>query len=209
MAQGLIYFARNPAFQHLTKIGKTSKLNVEERGLTASNVPEDFDYIAVFKCEDMDWAECKIHEQFKTFRHVAAGGRKTEFFWSGCIADAIKYTKDLKGVYDATEDETEEIEVQQNGENQRTRIPNTTFEMLGLAPGTVILFKNDPNMPAVIVDGRNKIKYGDWEPRSISAVANELLNSHVNGFEYFYYNNEMLFLMRPDMRPEKDECQIA
>ena len=65
MAQGLIYFARNPAFQHLTKIGKTSKLNVEERGLTASNVPEDFDYIAVFKCEDMDWAECKIHEQFK------------------------------------------------------------------------------------------------------------------------------------------------
>ena len=37
MAQGLIYFARNPAFQHLTKIGKTSKLNVEERGLTMQN----------------------------------------------------------------------------------------------------------------------------------------------------------------------------
>ncbi len=208
MANGLIYFARNPAFQHLTKIGKTSKLQVEERGLTASNVPEDFDYVAVLRCENEDWVECKIHEQFKTFRHISATGRKTEFFWSGCIAEAIKYAKDLKGVHDVTEEETEEIETQQNGERQRSRIPNTTFEMLGLNTGTTILFKNDPSMPAVIVDGRNKIKYGDWAPMTISAVANKLLGYHVNGFEHFYYDNKSLFLMRPDMQQNPDNCEI-
>lgn len=208
MARGLIYFARNPAFQHLTKIGKTSKLNVEERGLSGSNVPEDFDYLAVFKCEDIDWAECKIHEQFKLFRHVSSTGRKTEFFWSGCIAEAIKYAKDLKGVHDVTEEETEEIEVEQNGETQRSRVPNTTFDMLGIKPGTVILFKNDPNMPAVVVDRRNKVKFGDWEAKSISAVANELLNYHVNGFEHFYYNGKTLFMLRPDMRQAPDVCNV-
>ena len=40
MAKGLLYFAQNSAFQHLTKIGKTTKLDVEDRGLSASNVPK-------------------------------------------------------------------------------------------------------------------------------------------------------------------------
>jgi len=98
MAKGLLYFAQNSAFQHLTKIGRTTKLEVEDRGLSASNVPENFIYLAVFECDDVDWAEKKVHEQFKGFRHYTQSQpkRKTEFFWSGCIENAINYARDLK-----------------------------------------------------------------------------------------------------------------
>lgn len=56
MPKGLLYFARNSAFQHLIKIGKTT-LSFEDRGLSASNVPEPFEAIAVFECEDINWVE--------------------------------------------------------------------------------------------------------------------------------------------------------
>jgi len=110
MKSGLLYFAQNPAFPHLTKIGQTTQLNVVDRGLSTSNVPDDFIYLCVLKCDDVDWAEKKVHEQFKEFRHKPKGDERktTEFFWSGCIENAIKYAKDLKGVYDNTDEETED-----------------------------------------------------------------------------------------------------
>lgn len=207
MTKGLVYFARNSAFQHLTKIGKTSKLNVEERGLTASNVPEDFDYLAVLHCDDMDSIECKIHEQFKMFRHYSATGRKTEFFWSGCIDDAIKYARDLKGVSDITETETEEIPVIVNGEQHTARRPNTTFKMIGLEKGCKILLDNDPNKAAIVEDDKNLISYKDQAPQPISNVVNQIkAPGKYNGFLYFYYKGKRLFDMRPDMQQPDELC---
>ena len=161
MAKGLVYFARNSAFQHLTKIGKTTKLNVEDRGLSASNVPEDFDYLMILECDNCDWVESKINEQFKQFRHYTASGRKTEFFWSGCIDAAIKYAKDLKGVTVVTDAETEEAPITIDGEKKTIRRPNTTFAMIGLKKGDKIFFEKDPNDWAVVADDKKKVTYKD------------------------------------------------
>lgn len=205
--KGLLYFAQNPAFQHLTKIGKTTKLAVEDRGLTGSNVPEDFDYLAVLQCEDVDWAEKKVHEQFSGFRHQSTKGRKTEFFWSGCIKDAIKYALDLKGVYDATKDETEEVEiVLESGEKQKQRTPQTTFEMIGLPIGSEIYFKNDQTFIAKTIDDKNQIEY-NGQTFTISALALKLYKENINkkqrtlnGYLYFYYNDKRLWDLRPDQQ---------
>ena len=212
MSKGLLYFAQNSAFQHLTKIGKTTKLEVEDRGLSASNVPENFIYLAVFECDDVDWAEKKVHEQFKGFRHYTQSQpkRKTEFFWSGCIENAINYARDLKGVYDKTKDETEEIEIiTDSGEKQVVRTPNTTFEMIGLPIGTKIYFKNDKNIVATTIDNKNKVEYGG-KTFAISTLALKLYNEKINksqktlnGYLYFYYDKKTLFEMRPDQQ-DKD-----
>ena len=76
MSKGLLYFAQNSAFQHLTKIGRTAKLVVEDRNLSASNVPEDFEYLSVMNCDNVEWAEKKIHEQFADYRHYTHNGRE-------------------------------------------------------------------------------------------------------------------------------------
>ena len=210
MAKGLLYFAQNSAFQHLTKIGRTTKLEVEDRGLSASNVPEDFDYLAVFECDDVEWAEKKVHEQFAGFRHHSQTNRKTEFFWSGCVKDAIKYARDLKGVYDKTENETEEIEVvNQGGETEIKKTPKTTFEMIQLPIGATILYRNDKQYAAVVRDKNNKIEY-KGKVYTISALALKLYNEQtnanqktINGYMYFYHDGKKLFDMRPDQR-DKD-----
>ncbi|MDD4408707.1 MAG: GIY-YIG nuclease family protein [Clostridia bacterium] len=207
--RGLLYFAQNPAFQHLTKIGKTIKLDVEDRGLTGSNVPEDFDYLAVLECEDVDWAEKKVHEQFNGFRHYSTKGRKTEFFWTGCIKAAIKYALDLKGVYDATKDETEEVDVvSESGEKQKQRTPQTTFEMIGLPVGSEIYFRNDQNFTARTIDNKNQVEY-NGQTFAISALAIKLYKEQVNkkqrtlnGYLYFYYDNKRLWDLRPDQQIE-------
>lgn len=204
MAQGLVYFAKNPAFQHLTKIGKTTKLRVEDRGLSASNVPEDFDYLVILQCDDCDWVECKIHEQFKQFRHSSATGRKTEFFWSGCIENAIKYAKDLKGVTVVTESETEVAPVTIGGDRQTIRRPNTTFEMIGLKKGDKILMENNPDNWAIVADAKNQISYMGQPKTTISNVTNGIFNRHTNGFWHFFYNGKRLFEMRPDIQPEQE-----
>lgn len=82
MSKGLLYFAQNSAFQHLTKIGKTTKLDVEDRGLSASNVPENFGYLAVFKCDDVDWAEKKSMSNLRNFviLHNHCQGERQSFF---------------------------------------------------------------------------------------------------------------------------------
>ena len=205
MAKGLLYFAQNSAFQHLTKIGKTIKLDVEDRGLSASNVPENFIYLAIFECDDVDWAEKKVHEQFKGYRHHTQSlpKRKTEFFWSGCIEQAICYARDLKGVHDKTTDETEEIEiVGDNGQKQTARTPRTTFEMIGLPVGTEIFFNNKKDSKAVVSDKINQIEF-NGKKGTISSVANKMLNYHVNGFLYFYHNGQRLFDLRPDQQDKE------
>jgi len=202
MGKGLLYFARNPAFRHLIKIGQTTKDFVEDRGLTASNVPEDFDYPKVFVCEDIDWVEKKVHEQFSEFRHTTEGNRKTEFFWSGCLQKAIEYARDLKGVSDVTDKVTEEIEiVNQNGDKETKRLPRLTFEMIGLAIETKIFFNNDPQKIAIVKDNKNKIEY-NGKIESISAVASSIFGYSANGFAYFYYNGVPLLDMRPDMKKD-------
>lgn len=207
MAKGLLYFAQNSAFQHLTKIGKTKQLTVEDRGLSASNVPEDFGYLAVFECDDADQAEKYIHEKFKGFRHYTQTKRKTEFFWSGCIEEAIDLARHTKGMNEVTEKETEEIEIVDNaGETQIKKIATrTTFEMIQLPINSKIFFKNDKNKCAIVLDKKNQVQY-NGQKSSISNLALKLEqeiggnSKHINGFSYFYYNDKSLFDMRPDQQ---------
>lgn len=205
MAKGLLYIAKNSAFQHLVKIGKTTLSSFEERGLSSSNVPEPFEAVAVFECEDVNWVEKKVHEQFKQFRHYSQIWNKTtEFFWSGCVEQAKTYARDLKGVREITNSVTEVIEtITPNGEKQSKRLPNTTFEMVGIPIGSKILFDNDATKVAIVKDSLNKVEY-NGKVYTLSQLASELGGGgRVSGSWNFFYNGKRIWGMRPDLQ-EKD-----
>lgn len=200
MAKGLLYFARNSAFQHLIKIGKTTLSTFESRGLSASNVPEPFEAIAIFECEDVDWVEKKVHEQFKEFRHRSQIWNKTtEFFWSGCVEHAKTYTRDLKGVKEITSAVTEVIETTTfAGEKQNKRLPNTTFEMVNISIGSKILFENDDTKAAIVKDRINKVEF-NGKTYTLSQLASEFGGGgRVSGSWYFFYNGKRIWELRPD-----------
>jgi hypothetical protein len=189
--KGLLYFARNPAFPHLTKIGMTTKLDVEDRGLSSSNVPDAYEYDAVFECDDADWAEREIHIQFREFRHYRSNGSETEFFWTGCIQEAIQRAESLKGTKNVTVRETDQEEVlDDSGKKKIIRRPNKDFYSMGLKDGDEIFFLSKPEVKAKIY-GHRLVTYKGSGAITITAAAKlvfdeyNLGQAHLGGFEYF------------------------
>jgi hypothetical protein len=104
MAKGLVYMVKNPAFPHLFKIGRTTKKDVEERGLNGSNVPEDFETLKAIEVDDGETVERQLHIDFDQYRHETITGRKTEFFYIGCLDHAMRTLEGTKGGIDITQE---------------------------------------------------------------------------------------------------------
>ncbi|GMO56886.1 MAG: hypothetical protein Ta2A_02330 [Treponemataceae bacterium] len=104
MSKGLVYMVKNPAFPHLFKIGRTTKKVIEERGLNASNVPEDFETLKAIEVDESEAVEHQLHIGFDQYRHESITGRKTEFFYIGCLDHAMRTLEGTKGAIDMTEE---------------------------------------------------------------------------------------------------------
>jgi len=216
MTKGILYFAQNPAFQHLTKIGKTTKSDIKSRGLSGSNVPEDFKYLALLDCEDVDWAEKKVHEQFGKFRHETETGRSTEFYWSGCIESAVKYAKDLKGVSDQTKETVKKIQKKEKEVEREAGVLDTdskeerdekirvinAMDRLNIPIGAELVFVKDATKKCKVVkplsnNGSKRIEY-KGEIYSLSQLAQQFLKEagynwpSARGIMWFSYNGELL-----------------
>ena len=64
---GYVYIVSNPAMKEdYVKIGRTDRADVSKRvrELAGSGVPENFEIVAVFGCEDSDRLERTLHEAF-------------------------------------------------------------------------------------------------------------------------------------------------
>lgn len=124
MSKGRVYIVRNPLFPTLFKIGFTTKNSVKERGLDASNVPEAFKIIREYECDDCEETEKLFHQTFEQFRYYSeldGRGKRTEFFTSACLANAIAWMDKLKGLQDRTDDATLEIEIEADAEEEKDK----------------------------------------------------------------------------------------
>jgi len=113
--KGFVYIAQNPAFMHLFKIGYTKNEKVENRGLTSSNVPEDFVYLRTYECNNIKHAkhiENVLHEQVEPHRHYSQAGRKTEFFYVNCLNRVLTLINTFEGIKDVSD--TVELETETN-----------------------------------------------------------------------------------------------
>lgn len=157
--KGIVYIVQNPAFPHLFKIiGRTGKGIVKDKSLNlnASNVPEDFVVLFGYKCNNLGKLEKYLENIFSNFRHYTKTGRKTEFFYIGCLSLAegaleILRAEELKEIsiedkdvllkeISLKEDYTVEYDETKNIEKLRKRGPLFTFSKLNIKPGTTLVF---------------------------------------------------------------------
>jgi len=108
MSKGILYIVRNPLFPTLFKIGFTTKNSIEERKLDNTSIPEAFEEIRKFKCDNVEETERLFHETFDSHRYYSqldGRGKRTEFFSIVCLQNAVKWMDRLKGLTDATDEE--------------------------------------------------------------------------------------------------------
>jgi hypothetical protein len=197
MSKGIVYIVRNPAFMHVFKIGYTTKESTEERGLNASNVPEDFEVLFSFECDNPKEKEDILHKTFDSHRHYTETGRKTEFFYTNCLKKVLDLLKtfgkvkeiDLEVDSELEYDETKDIEklVKRKG-----KLPLTAYAPIG----SELVFTKDESVKCKIIN-EWRVEY-KGKTYSLSELAGDLLKkdwgykSYVRGPLYFMYKGKKL-----------------
>lgn len=175
---GLVYVAKCPCFYGLVKVGETSKQDFKSRGLGNTSVPEDFEALALFDCEDRKAVEKSAHSAFKMWRHYRKDGGETEFFFADKADEIIEHISGLPGV-------------KRRPDRTGMRAENSSFEKFGIPVGAKLYWqgKTDPQYTAIVLDKKNKIDY-QGKQRTMSNVGISLHGNSINGWVEFYYNGK-------------------
>jgi len=185
MAKGRVYIVQNPLFPTLFKIGFTTKNSVEERGLSASNLPEAFQVIREYECDDYEDTEKLFHDTFEPFRYYSqldGRGKQTEFFSVVCLGNAVAWMDKLKGLTDITEEaeaeaiaEFEEEANQDIFDKSKIVVRRSVFDFyeMGIPKGASLQFVRDPSIHVKVINNK-QVEY-DGKPQSFSLVTARLL----------------------------------
>jgi len=135
--RGIVYIAQNPAFMHLFKIGKTTKSDPKDRGLSTSNVPEDFNFLRIYRCDDVDKIETLLQDQFGIYRHQSQTGRRTEFFHVNCLTHVLALIDAFNGlgIQDISNDIALELETNEEYDESASLDTVTMREVEEAPPG--------------------------------------------------------------------------
>jgi hypothetical protein len=194
MSAGIVYVLINEAMPGLVKIGFTKDELINRiRGLDSTGVPLPFECFCAFEVADCRRIEQLVHDVFNDQRVRA----NREFF--RVSPERVRSALMLTGGRDITPKETEVINTvddRQAIQAVRRRSENANFGMIGITPGTVLIFSKDPTRTAKVVDDK-KVEM-DGEIMSVSKSALKILHElgydweTVNGWAYWSYQGKTL-----------------
>lgn len=202
---GVIYILTNPAFPEYVKIGYADNLEHRLNSLNNSSVPMHFRVYAVYDVKER-LTDKKVHKLIDTLNpdlrvidKFDGKEHKREFYVMSaedaftlfeCIAKISGTAHCLRRM------KPNGREVYEEKEAQESRRGPFRFSYCGIKPGETVVFKNDSNITATVVNDKH-VKFGD-ETLSLSALAKRLLETRVStpGPAFFTYNGELLCEMR-------------
>ena len=216
MAKGRVYIVKNPLFPTLFKIGFTTRKSVEERGLNASNLPEAFEVIREYECDDYEETEKLFHDTFEPFRYYSqldGRGKQTEFFSVACLANAVAWMDKLKGFTDITEAAEAEAEAIAEDEEKSSKgifdktkiVPRRSvfdFYKMGIPKGVKLQFIKDASITCEVIDNK-QVSYNN-KIHALSRLTAQLLKSpakYVAPMPYWNYEGKNLSDMYNETYP--------
>ena len=166
---GIVYCLINRAMPGYLKIGRTINLGDRLRSLDSTGVPLPFECVYAVEVTDCSATERLLHEAFGDHRT-----RPTrEFFEIGeqRVIAAMRLTggKNVTPGQDIVEDQAS----QEALNRARTRRINFNFDMVGVAPGTILTFSGDEQVTCVVT-GQRMVEFEGREI-SLSAAALEAI----------------------------------
>jgi len=230
---GFVYILSNPSFDDdWIKIGQTSRDDVITRvsELNGSEAtPFAFRIFATYEVENPQVVEGAIHKLIDEIdyslraREIVNGRNRVREFFHISADSAYKVfqqiailrndTESLKLFLPNSEEQAEEEQAEALL-SSRARVPNTTFEMIGIESGTELVFMYDEAYTCRTLDKKNKVLYNNKEC-SISAAAWEIGcekfgwgSGAASGFEYFTFEGETLWNRRKRLESQETKEDI-
>lgn len=174
----IVYVLTNPAMPGLVKIGKTTQTDLATRlsQLYTTGVPVPFE--CAYACEVDD---CTVVE--RAF-HTAFGGQrvnpKREFF--SIEPERVIAILSLLAVSDATPQVERELSSALDSDDRqsretlkRSKRPRMNFSDMGIAPGSILVYRDDAEALATVIDERTVEYLG--EPSSLTALTQRLMGT--------------------------------
>lgn len=184
----IIYILTNEAMPGYVKIGRTDNLEQRIRQLYTTSVPLPFECFYACTVKDAAFVEKQLHEAFLDQRVPT----KREFFYlsPARVVAALK----LAEIENVTpkKDFVESQEDQQALTQARTKRAVFNFNMVDIPIGADLVFSQDENIKAKVVDNRS-IEF-NGEITSLSSSAQKILGLDygVAGTDYWMYEGETL-----------------
>lgn len=184
----IIYVLINEAMPGYVKIGRTTNLEQRIRSLDSTNVPLPFECFYACTVNDAAFVEKHLHEAFQDTRVRSS----REFF--EIYPERVVAALQLAKLQDVTpkRDYVETQEDQQALNQARTRRAVFNFKMVEIPPGSELIFVNDENIKAKVLDNRS-VEY-NGEITSLSSAAQKALGVEwpAQGPIYWMYQGETL-----------------
>lgn len=186
---GVVYVLTNEAMPDIVKIGKTQNLK-QRLGILNTSVPLPFKVEYVCKSKNYHDIEKALHKAFAPERI----NPKREFFTTEpgrVIAILEVFNKAFNGE-DITKEAVEEAnaeltaEEKESQEKFRKRRPTLNFKEMGIVPGTVLSYINDPTIEVTVVDER-RVKYQN-EVVYLTPITTQLLGKEKDVQPSPYWN---------------------
>ncbi len=184
----IIYILINESMPGYVKIGRTTNLEQRIRSLDTTSVPLPFECFYACTVQDADFVEKQLHDAFLDHRIRSS----REFFEISPerVVSALKIAE-LEDVTPG-KDYVESEEDQQALNQARKRRAVFNFKMAQIPVGAELVFVNDENIKAKVID--NRLIEINGEVTSPSASAQKLLgySYQVQGTIYWMYEGETL-----------------
>jgi len=167
----VVYCLTNPAMVGYVKIGKTEDLSQRLKQLDNTSTPLPFECIYAIEVNDSSKVEHLLHDAFADLRT-----RRTREFFE-ISPERVISAMQLTGGRDVTptDDTVEDQESQVALDKARTRRARFNFEMVGIEPGSILEFYDDPEIKCTVLDV-TKISFRDEETTLSRAAGNVLID---------------------------------
>ena len=212
--KGIIYILTNDSMPGLIKIGITNRPIKERlRELDTTQVPTPFNLYYAIEIEDYKNRERLIHQAYTKDRVRP----NREFFkiepeCAVALLKAIGGTEISPEYINISVDETGREISTDEYDSRLPQATNTTFEMLQIPQQSELVFTRSDEIICRIIDSR-KVEYNGSE-YSLSALTRQILqehyswkSKHVNGFQFWKFNDEILTDRRARLEKEANAAE--
>lgn len=189
MAKGYIYIMTNPALKDMVKIGYAQNVEVRRKQLSTTALPYEYEVYATYETSG-NLEDKMLHKMIDQLNDDLRVSKNREFFVM-TAQEAYELLEAIATISGTKEKLSLAKGKEHNKPVQHVKRPKINFKKCGIPVGAELIFVDDPNVKAYVVD-EHKVQWNE-EITSLSAIAAEIKKQKaIQGSAFFRYNGKLI-----------------